>query len=79
MQGSVNLPEDKVISALGAGDALASGILYAIHEGWEIPDALRLGVCSAAACLQELSSSKGILSYNDCLRLENIHRYIQIE
>lgn len=79
MQGSVNLPEDKVISALGAGDALASGILYAIHEGWEIPDALRLGVCSAAACLQELSSSKGILSYGECLKLENTHKYIQLE
>lgn len=78
MQGSVNLPEEKVISALGAGDALASGILYAIHEGWEISDALRLGVCSAASCLQELGSSKGIQSYNECLKLGDTHRYIQL-
>ena len=79
IQGSVNLPKEKVISALGAGDALASGILYAIHEGWEISDALRLGVCSATSCLLELSSSKGILPYNECLRLEETYNYIQLE
>lgn len=78
MQGSVDLPEDNVISALGAGDALASGILYAIHEGWEISDALRLGVCSAASCLRELSSSKGIRSYTECLKLGDKHRYIEL-
>lgn len=54
----------------GAGDALASGILYAIHEEWKISDALRLGVCSAASCLQALSCSKGILSYQEYLKLE---------
>jgi sugar/nucleoside kinase (ribokinase family) len=78
IQGSVNLPSEKVISALGAGDALASGILYAIHEGWEIPAALRLGVCSAASCLQELSSSEGILSYDECMRLGDTYDYIHL-
>jgi len=58
---------------------LASGILYAIHEGWKISDALRLGVCSAASCLQELSSSKGILSFDECLKLEETYNYIQLE
>ena len=79
IQGSVNLPSDKVVSVLGAGDALASGILYAIHEGWKMSDALRLGVCSAAACLQELSSSKGILSYDECMKLEETYDYIRPE
>ncbi len=79
IQGSVNLPSEKVNSVLGAGDALASGILYAIHEGWQISDALRLGVCSAASCLQELSSSKGILPYNECLRLGETYNYIHLE
>jgi len=79
IQGAINLPQEKVISALGAGDALASGILYAIHEEWKISDALRLGVCSAASCLQELSSSKGILSYRECLKLEDTYNYRQFE
>ena len=79
IQGAVDLPSEKVVSVLGAGDALASGILYAIHEGWKISDALRLGVCSAASCLQELSSSKGILSFDECLKLEETYNYIQLE
>lgn len=79
IQGSINLPKEKVMGALGAGDALASGILYAIHEEWKIPDALRLGVCSAASCLQELSCSKGILSYKECLKLEDTYNYTQLE
>ena len=78
-QGTVDLPREMVASVLGAGDALASGILYAIHEEWKIPDALRLGVCCAASCLQELSSSKGILSYKECLKLEEKYNYKQLE
>ena len=78
-QGSVNLPSDKVISVLGAGDALAAGILYAIHEGWPISEALRLGVCSSASCLLELSSSKGILPYNKCLDIGENYGFRQLE
>ena len=78
-QGSVNLPSEKLISVLGAGDALASGILYAIHEGWPISEALRLGVCSAASCLQELSSSKGILPHNECLELGETYGFRRLE
>jgi sugar/nucleoside kinase (ribokinase family) len=79
VQGAVNLPDEKIISASGAGDALASGILFGIHEEWKIPDALRLGVCCAAYCLQELSCSKGILPYKKCLELENYYDYRSFE
>lgn len=75
LQGAVKLPMDKVMSASGAGDALASGILLGIHENWKMSDALRLGVCCAAYSLQELSCSKGILPYKECLRLEKIYGF----
>ncbi len=76
-QSSINLPNEKVKGAAGAGDALASGILYAIHEEWKISDALRLGVCSAASCLMELGCSEGVLSYKECLNLEDTFDYGQ--
>jgi len=79
LQGAVKLPKDKVVSASGAGDALASGILFGIHENWEMSDALRLGVCCAAYSLQELSCSKGILSYKECLELEKIYDFRRFE
>ena len=79
VQGSLNLPEEKVISASGAGDALAAGILFGIHEEWEIAEALKLGVSSAACCLQELSCSGGILPYKECLKLVETYSYRQPE
>jgi sugar/nucleoside kinase (ribokinase family) len=75
VQGAVNLPDEKIKSASGAGDALASGILFGIHEEWKIPDALKLGVCCAAYCLQELSCSKGVLPYNKCLEIGEVYGY----
>lgn len=74
-QGSINLPPERIASAVGAGDALAAGILYGIHEEWKIHDSLRLGACCAASCLQHLSCSEGIVPYQDCLTLENIYNY----
>lgn len=74
-QGALDLPLEKVKSASGAGDALAAGILYGIHEGWQISDALRLGVWTAACCIQELSCSDGILPVNEYLKFQHTYRY----
>lgn len=75
IQGAMEIPPAKVKSVVGAGDALAAGILYGIHEEWKITDALRMGVCCAASCLQELGCSEGILPYDECLKLEDIYNY----
>lgn len=68
-QASVALPGEKVIGAVGAGDAFAAGVLFGLHEDWEIEACLRLGVCAAAACLFQPSSSEGVLPWNECLQL----------
>jgi len=66
-QGSVRLPSDRVRSAVGAGDAFAAGVIHGIHEGWAVPDCLRLAVASAAACVQEAHTSAGIKPVDTCL------------
>jgi len=66
-QGSVRLPTERVRSAVGAGDAFAAGILHGIHEGWPVPDCLRLAVASAAACVQEAHTSAGVKPVAVCL------------
>jgi sugar/nucleoside kinase (ribokinase family) len=66
---SVALPGEKVIGAVGAGDAFAAGVLFGLHEDWEIEACLRLGVCAAAACLFHPSSSEGVLPWKECLQL----------
>ncbi|HEV2149085.1 MAG TPA: carbohydrate kinase family protein [Longimicrobiaceae bacterium] len=68
-QASVALPGERVIGAVGAGDAFAAGVLFCLHEGSEIEACLRLGVCAAAACLFHPASSEGVLPWNQCLQL----------
>ena len=69
VQGSVRLPEEEIGGTVGAGDALASGVLLARQHEMSWPEALRLGVCAAAACLQSPTASDGILPWRKCLEL----------
>jgi sugar/nucleoside kinase (ribokinase family) len=68
-QPSVQLPADGIASSVGAGDALASGVLYGMHEDWPISESLRLGVCAAAQSLRHPSCSEGIRAAEECLAL----------
>ncbi len=75
MQGSVKFPKEKIKSVVGAGDALASGILFALHENWSIEDALKLGVSTAASSLLKFNCSDGIVNYKECLQIGNKYLY----
>jgi sugar/nucleoside kinase (ribokinase family) len=66
-QGSVRLPRDLARSATGAGDAMAAGVLFGLHEDWPIGDCLRLGVASAASCVRSPYTSAGIQPAAECL------------
>lgn len=68
-QPRVDLPTEKVSGAVGAGDALAAGVLFGLHEGWEVLKCLRLGVCAAASSLFHPTSSEGVLFWRECLQL----------
>jgi sugar/nucleoside kinase (ribokinase family) len=75
-QASLALPLSVIKGTAGAGDALASGVLFALHENWSVPDALRLGVCAAASSLTDPTCSGGILPAAACLALEEVyHQY----
>ena len=74
-QPSVRLPAERIAGAVGAGDAFASGMLLGVHEGWPVEESLRLGVCTAAACLTDPSTSEGVLPWQECLRLGEQYGY----
>lgn len=59
-QGSVKVPDADIKGTTGAGDAFAAGVLYGLHENWEISRCLRLGVAAAAQNIQSHSTSIGI-------------------
>jgi len=67
--GSVRLPTGEIQGTVGAGDALAAGVLLARHHEMSWSEALTLGVCAAAACLQSPTASDGLLPWEECLEL----------
>ena len=68
-QGSVRLPDREIQGTVGAGDALAAGVLLARHREMPWPEALKLGVCAAASCLQSPAASDGMRPWKQCLEL----------
>ena len=42
---STQIPRELVAGANGAGDAFAAGMLYGVHEGWSVDDALTSCAC----------------------------------
>jgi sugar/nucleoside kinase (ribokinase family) len=69
-QPSLNIPTDKIQGAAGAGDGFAAGVLYGLHEEWDILKALKLGVSTAGASLFHPSCSDGIPVLAEVLSLE---------
>jgi sugar/nucleoside kinase (ribokinase family) len=68
-QPSLQVDTSEIKGLAGAGDAFASGVLYAQHSGLCMSDSLRLGVCAAASSLSEPTSSGGVLTATECMRL----------
>jgi sugar/nucleoside kinase (ribokinase family) len=68
-QPALKLPPKYIAGTAGAGDAFCAGVLWGLHEGWELPRALRVGVCMAAACLSDPTCTAGVKSLQTSLAL----------
>jgi sugar/nucleoside kinase (ribokinase family) len=64
---AVRMATGAIAGTVGAGDALAAGVLFGMHEGWNMERALELGSCAAAASLLDPSCSGGIRPMEECL------------
>lgn len=67
-QHGVNVPPDKIKGAVGAGDALAAGVLYGVHENWDMEKNLEVAVNVAAASLMASDASEGIGTLQQCMK-----------
>jgi sugar/nucleoside kinase (ribokinase family) len=74
-QPSVKLPGKCLIDTTGAGDAFCAGALWALHENADLAQCLQTGVCTAAACLTDLTATGGIKPLNDVLDLARKYRF----
>lgn len=68
-QPSVKLPPQYVAGAAGAGDAFCGGVLFGLHEGWELSRCLETGVCIAAASLSRPTCTDGIKGLGSSIAL----------
>lgn len=66
---SVRVPKEEIAGSNGAGDAFAAGMLIGMHEDWPLDDRMRLAHAAAAANLTALSTTGGLRSMDDCLKL----------
>ena len=65
-QPSVRWPDSRIVSAVGAGDAFAAGLVYGLHEGWPVARGLKLAVSVAAVCLESLDTNATIGTWRAC-------------
>ena len=56
---SVDIPKSEIKGSVGAGDAFCAGCLYAIHEGYSLPDMLDFANASARFNLKSPTSTGG--------------------
>jgi len=51
----------KMIEATGAGDGFGCGFVAGLIKGWELEEALKLGIANGAAAVTEIGAKKGLL------------------
>jgi sugar/nucleoside kinase (ribokinase family) len=69
IEGSVNLPKHRLISAAGSGHAFTAGFLCQYHDKRPLGICLQSAHAIAAACLLDRSASAGIKPLATCLGL----------
>jgi sugar/nucleoside kinase (ribokinase family) len=68
-QPSLKLPPNYIGGTAGAGDAFCAGVLWGLHEAWDMPRCLLTGVCLAAASLAHPTCTAGVGSLKSSLAL----------
>jgi sugar/nucleoside kinase (ribokinase family) len=73
-QMSLNVPAKAIAGTAGAGDAFCAGVLFGLHEGWELQRCLQLAVCAAAASLLDSTCTAGMKPLKQVLELPRKYR-----
>ena len=71
---SVHVPPERIGSTVGAGDAFAAGMLYALHEGWPIQNGLELAHAVAASSLRSQTTVGSVEDVDSCLEMAGLAR-----
>ncbi|MEA4965159.1 MAG: carbohydrate kinase family protein [Oscillospiraceae bacterium] len=64
---SLRLPDGYIKGTVGAGDAFCAGVLFAAHRKKTLPDAIIMGIASAACSLSESGATEGMQCADETL------------
>lgn len=70
---SLRLPEGYIKGTVGAGDAFCAGVLYAAESGQGLYEALKLGACTAASSLGDVTATGGIKELSAVYKLWELY------
>ena len=71
---SLFVPPEAIGSTVGAGDAFAAGMLWALHAGWPVEHALQLAHAVAASSLRSQTTVGSVEDVDSCLDLAGFTR-----
>ena len=74
-QPSVAMPDNEIVSAVGAGDAFASGLMFGFLEGWETAKSMKLAVANAAVSLLDDTTTGSIRPWRKALDFADFHGF----
>jgi len=75
LQPSLQLSADYIVGSSGAGDSFCAGILYGLYRGWSYERTLRFATCAGGMNLSDLTTTGGIQSWQEILRMEEKFPY----
>jgi len=66
---SLKLPKGYIQGTVGAGDAFCAGVLCGAEKGFELSEAIRLGVAAAACSLSKPGATEGMRPIAEAMKL----------
>ena len=61
------IKQEEIVGSNGAGDAFCAGVMYALHENWELGQALKLGAAFSSFNLHSATASGGAVELGKML------------
>jgi len=72
---SVYADKKDIVGTNGAGDAFCAGVMYALHENWDLKAALNLGGAFSSFNLKSVTASGGAVSLQEMTEFLKTARY----
>ncbi|MBP5530832.1 MAG: carbohydrate kinase family protein [Lentisphaeria bacterium] len=72
---SCYIKREDIVGSNGAGDAFAAGVMYALHEGWDLERAMKLGSAFSNFNLRSVTTTEGAVSLKTMLEFLESCKY----